>query len=267
LTVVECESCGLRFIGELLPPERIDALYEQEALADYFIELGPRHDVKFAPRLGELPTMGVAPDARILDVGCGAGDFTAMAAQAGYDAVGLDIAEPTIRAARTLHPAAEYRVASIAEIAASEPGAYDLVTLWDVIEHVVDPHAIVAECAGALRSGGLLALGTPNGESLYDTLVHVAYTTRWPIADRMLEQRFSDWHLQIWTAATLTRLVEEHDLEVVWARRHRELSAPPSLYVRQSGYAWSARFAELLDPLIEHLWPIRNKLTIYARKR
>src|SRR5262249_51190729 len=136
-----------------------------------------------------------------------------------------------------------------------------------VIEHVLDPHEVVTACARALRAGGMLAIGTPNGDSLYDSLVDIAYKMHWPMADRMLEQRYSDWHLQIWDTSTLQRLVSEHGFDLVAVRRHPELSARPSVYVAQSGYARTAQVLRAVDPVLERLWLIRNKLTLYARKR
>ena len=247
--------------------DQIGALYNREGLAEYFLGVAPRHEHKFAPRIAELPALGLPPRARVLDVGCGSGEFPALADESGYDVVGIDISMPSIRVARELHSGVDYRVADPTTVAADEPAAFDLVTLWDVIEHVLYPHEIVRACSGALRGGGILAVGTPNGDSLYDSLVDVAYKLHWPMADRMLEQRYSDWHLQIWNAATLGRLVREHGFDVVSVRRHRELSARPSAYVAQAGYARTAHLLRAGDPILERLWPIRNKLTLYARKR
>jgi 2-polyprenyl-3-methyl-5-hydroxy-6-metoxy-1,4-benzoquinol methylase len=248
-------------------PSRVEELYGGEGLAEYFAALGARHELKFRPRIAELRAAGVGEGARILDVGCGSGEFAALAQRAGYDAVGIDISEPSIRAAQTTHRGAEFRVADAETIASREPESFDLVTLWDVLEHVVDPHAVTAACANALRKGGLLAIGTPNGESLYDRLMDIAFRARLSAADRMIEARYSEYHLQIWTVPTLSQLVRGHGLDVVSMRRHRELTAAPSLYVRQAGYRRLGAAARALDPLAERLWPIRNKLTLYARKR
>ena len=266
LTVVECDVCRLTFVGDDLSDEQIDGLYAESGLADYFVALEKRHEHKFEPRLRELPRVGVAPGARVLDVGCGSGEFPALAKAAGYDAVGLDVSQPSISAARELHPDVEYRLAGADELAAAEPASFDLVTLWDVIEHVKYPHDVVAACAALVRPGGLVAFGTPNGDSLYDRVADAAYSTIPPVGKLMLMQRYSQWHLQIWTTATLSRLVRDHGLEVTWARKHRELTATPSLYLRQQRFTRLADLAQHLDGAIEALLPIRNKLTLYARR-
>jgi 2-polyprenyl-3-methyl-5-hydroxy-6-metoxy-1,4-benzoquinol methylase len=267
LTIFECADCSLRFVGDYLPQERIDSLYARPALADYFIALNERHERKFAPRLREMARLGIAPGSHVLDVGCGSGEFPAMAAAAGYDAAGIDVSEPSLEAAARLHPSVDFRVAEVEELAADEPETYDVVTLWDVIEHVLRPHAVIKGCAAVLRPGGLIAVGTPNGDSIYDRVGDAAYRTVRPLGRLLLMQRYSEWHLQIWTRRTLGRLLEEHGLDVAFARKHKELTARPSLYVRQAGFGRLAALAEVADGAVEAAWPIRNKLTIYARKR
>src|SRR6266540_3497718 len=223
LTVVECDVCRLTFVGDDLSDEQIDGLYAESGLADYFVALEKRHEHKFEPRLRELPRVGVPPGARVLDVGCGTGEFPALAKAAGYDAVGLDVSQPSISAARELHPDVEYRLAGADELAAAEPASYDRVA-------------------------------------------DAAYSTIPPVGKLMLMQRYSQWHLQIWTTATLSRLVRDHGLDIAWTRKHRELTATPSLYLRQQRFTRLADLAQHLDGAIEALLPIRNKLTLYARR-
>ena len=267
LTVFECRDCSLKFIGDDLPDERIERLYAQPELAEYFVALEERHERKFAPRLAELSRLGIAPASRLVDVGCASGEFPAMAADAGYQAVGIDVSEPSIEAARRVHPDVDYRVTDVERLAADEPQSFDVVTMWDVIEHVLRPHDLIAGSAGALRTGGIVAIGTPNGDSIYDRTGHAAYKLVRPLGQLLLQQRYSEWHLQIWTARTLGRLLEDHGFEIVHVRKHRELTARPSLYFRQAGWKRVARVAQATDGLVEAAWPIRNKLTMYGRKR
>lgn len=266
LTIFRCDECSLQFVGDDVPDERIDLIYGSEALANYFVALGDRHERKFTPRLREFERIGIASGSRVLDVGCGSGEFPAMAAAVGYDVVGLDVSEPSIRAARQLHPAIDFQVGDASDLATSEPQSFDVVTLWDVIEHVKRPHEVVAACAALLRSGGMIVLGTPNGDSLYDRTADVSYKFARPLGKLMLQQRYSEWHLQIWTAHTLGRLLRDHGFEVVVARKHRELTATPSLYLTQAGFERLGAVAKRTDGLIEAAVPVRNKLTVYARK-
>jgi 2-polyprenyl-3-methyl-5-hydroxy-6-metoxy-1,4-benzoquinol methylase len=99
----------------------------------------------------------IAPPARILDVGCGRGDFLAAAAESGYEAVGLDVSEAAIRICRTRQLQA-FQV-TLAEFRSSAP--FDFVAMWDVIEHVQQPRDLVTAAAAHLRPGGYLVIKTP----------------------------------------------------------------------------------------------------------
>jgi 2-polyprenyl-6-hydroxyphenyl methylase/3-demethylubiquinone-9 3-methyltransferase len=102
-------------------------------------------------------------DRKAADVGCGAGLLAEPLARLGAEVTGVDAAPENIAAARA-HAlgqglAIDYRVGSVEAL---EPGAYDLVTSLEVVEHVSDPRAFVDGLARALKPGGLLILSTPN---------------------------------------------------------------------------------------------------------
>jgi 2-polyprenyl-6-hydroxyphenyl methylase / 3-demethylubiquinone-9 3-methyltransferase len=101
-----------------------------------------------------------------LDVGCGAGLVCEPLARLGARITGIDAAPELIVVARE-HAAAmgleiDYRTGDVQQL----EGEFDLVTSMEVIEHVADPAAFVAELAKRLAPGGLLILSTPNQTSL-----------------------------------------------------------------------------------------------------
>ncbi|MGW8369387.1 MAG: bifunctional 2-polyprenyl-6-hydroxyphenol methylase/3-demethylubiquinol 3-O-methyltransferase UbiG [Gammaproteobacteria bacterium] len=104
--------------------------------------------------------------ARVLDVGCGAGILSEALARRGATVTGVDPAERSIAAAKA-HAASsnltiDYRVDSLAHIAASEAGAFDIVTCLELLEHVPDPEQTIAGCARAVRPGGTVFFSTIN---------------------------------------------------------------------------------------------------------
>jgi 2-polyprenyl-6-hydroxyphenyl methylase/3-demethylubiquinone-9 3-methyltransferase len=103
---------------------------------------------------------------RVLDVGCGGGILAEAMARSGAHVKGIDLAEKPLKVAE-LHRlesgvAVEYEAASAEELAAREPGRYDVVTCMEVLEHVPDPASQVAACAQLLKPGGHAFFATIN---------------------------------------------------------------------------------------------------------
>ncbi|MGH2571026.1 MAG: class I SAM-dependent methyltransferase [bacterium] len=98
---------------------------------------------------------------RLLDVGCGLGFFVQAAGRVpGWQAVGWEI---STLAARWGVERLGVRIATGPfEEAGFAAGSFDLVTLWDVIEHLADPHATLWQCRELLPDGGRIFLHTPN---------------------------------------------------------------------------------------------------------
>src|SRR5450631_4325476 len=90
-------------------------------------------------------------NAGVLDVGCGGGILTEALARAGARALGIDLSQAVLDVAE-LHAfehklALEYRAIAAEELAQERPGAFDLVTCMEMLEHVPDPPAMVAALA------------------------------------------------------------------------------------------------------------------------
>ncbi len=105
-------------------------------------------------------------DARVLDVGCGGGLLSEALAARGAQVTALDLAEELIEIAR-LHGlesgvTVDYRVQTVESLAEQSPGAFDVVTCMEMLEHVPDPAAILDACARLLKPGGRLFVSTLN---------------------------------------------------------------------------------------------------------
>lgn len=103
---------------------------------------------------------------RVLDVGCGGGILAESMATRGADVLGTDLAEGPLAVAR-LHAMEsgvrlDYRLVSVEALADEMPGAFDVVTCMEMIEHVPDPAAVVAACSRLARPGGHVVLSTIN---------------------------------------------------------------------------------------------------------
>jgi len=104
--------------------------------------------------------------ARLLEVGSGYGYFLEMVSQAGWEAEGVEISNYACQVARSrgckVHQKDLLSVPLVSE-------SYDVITMWDVIEHLTNVGEIVERCAALLRPGGALIARTPDGRALRHT--------------------------------------------------------------------------------------------------
>lgn len=98
---------------------------------------------------------------RVLDLGCAFGFVTRLLKRAGHDAVGVDASPAYIARARRADPTGEYLLADAARTGLP-PASFDGVIFLDVLEHLPDEEAAIAEVARVLRPGGALAVSVPH---------------------------------------------------------------------------------------------------------
>jgi 2-polyprenyl-3-methyl-5-hydroxy-6-metoxy-1,4-benzoquinol methylase len=106
-------------------------------------------------RIGLLRAELRPDDRKILDAGRGPGTLVSELAEAGYEAIGLDIFELASRR----YPAARFLQHSVEDLPwPAEPGSQDFVAAFEVIEHLLRPRALIEGAGQALAPGGHLAL-------------------------------------------------------------------------------------------------------------
>lgn len=128
-------------------------------------ESRPLHDLN-PVRLGYVAARMDLRGAKVADVGCGGGLLSEALARAGAQVTGIDLGEKVIDVARLhLHESGlqvDYRVQSSAALAAAEPASFDAACCMELIEHVPDPMALVADLAAMVKPGGLVFMSTIN---------------------------------------------------------------------------------------------------------
>ena len=102
----------------------------------------------------------------IADVGCGGGILSEALATRGARVLGIDLAGKALQVAR-LHALetgaqVEYRAVPAEELALEQPGAFDIVTCMEMLEHVPDPARTIEACATLVRPGGWVLFSTIN---------------------------------------------------------------------------------------------------------
>jgi 2-polyprenyl-3-methyl-5-hydroxy-6-metoxy-1,4-benzoquinol methylase len=151
--------------------------------ADLLRGRGPTFQKRFAPLLPK------ARDARILDVGCGYGEFLYFLQRAGYsDTCGIDLDSAHVKIASDLGVGQVHR-ADAREFLRSSPG-YDFISAIDVLEHFPKHEVIdLVECARhALKPGGRFLCQVPNVAAFFAPLFYMDFTHQTPFTASSLKQ-------------------------------------------------------------------------------
>lgn len=162
---------------------------------------------------------------RVLDVGCGNGSMLALPlAQRGFQVTGIDIDERSIEHAKQLakeHPNATFVCGDVAEL---KTGKFDVVILAEVLEHMTEPHTLLADSAKHLNESGIVIITVPNGYGEFEIdsrLFHLLRLQR--IVDALAKNNreivaatdnHESGHVQSFTRRRLRRLFAECSLAV-----------------------------------------------------
>lgn len=212
--IVQCRNCGLVYTNPRLADHNATYLDAGCADADTITQHDRAKQRVFTGALDEIERWldgdpGQSP--RLLDVGCGSGHFLALAQQRGFDVTGIEPAATSADYAQHQYGLSLIRRNILqAEL---PPESFDVITAWDVIEHVADPQAVLQKCVTWLRPGGVMALRFPSArwQKIKGVILH-----RWLAGER---PAFSPtMHLYFFNEDTFAKLAQKVHLDVLRTR-------------------------------------------------
>lgn len=191
--VLKCSKCGLVYKDAAFTPEGLNRIYSTD-----YVHFQPNAamtwaDVNsFKQKLDSCQKLlgGVLPEqVRLIDVGCGGGNFVEIARRLGYDAEGIDPFLPEGNQSPYL------RRGSPGDL---DPYSYDVVVLLNVAEHLIEPRDMFTEIRRILKPGGVFLLTCPFGDSIARRI----HKERW--THLALEE-----HLLFWTPGALRHVLRD----------------------------------------------------------
>jgi 2-polyprenyl-6-hydroxyphenyl methylase/3-demethylubiquinone-9 3-methyltransferase len=129
-------------------------------------EFRPLHQIN-PLRLDWIDQQAHIAGKRVVDVGCGGGILAESMARRGANVLGIDLADRPLKVAQ-LHAMEsgvanlDYRSIAAEDLAAEQPGQFDVVTCMEMLEHVPDPSSVVRACAQMVKPGGWIFFSTLN---------------------------------------------------------------------------------------------------------
>jgi 2-polyprenyl-3-methyl-5-hydroxy-6-metoxy-1,4-benzoquinol methylase len=201
--IERCRRCSLVYANPRPPQSAVLERYNKEYFWNEYLPAagaagGVIDDAVLDGRHAAMLELirGEAPDGRrMLEVGSGAGLFLRAASRAGWDPAGLELSEDGASFARDrLGLDVRTEPAEAMSFAAS---SFDVAVMFDVIEHLFDPRAVLGATRRALRPGGLVVLTTPN----FDALSRYALGLAWAVLNPFE-------HMYYFTEKTLSALLD-----------------------------------------------------------
>jgi 2-polyprenyl-3-methyl-5-hydroxy-6-metoxy-1,4-benzoquinol methylase len=268
--VVQCSRCGLVYVN----PRDTGVLFSKgsdrmdfarvvgtrdghQMLLAYLRDQAPWRARNFAEAVHEISGF-VSPPGKLLDVGCHCGIFLNEARKIGFEVCGVEPIAELARYGREELGISVYQ--GVLREATFRENSFDVITYFQVLEHVPDPRQELLEAHSLLRPRGLLVVEVPRIDCATVRLL------------RGHHRHFSEWHLYFFSIKTLSALLEQSGFQV------RRLDFPP----RKITLGFLARLLGRTSPLLSKImlkglrlsrlencrmaFPTRDVLRIFALK-
>lgn len=158
--IVKCKECGLVYTNPMENPDSLLKGYE-DVIDQEYLDTEKYRKLLLLEHLKHIEAFKTK--GKMLDIGCFAGYFLELAKQKGWDVYGI---EPSNWARNVAKKRKVKIISESIDNAKLSDKTYDVITMWDVIEHLPNPRQVLKKCYDSLDDKGIIALGTPNIECL-----------------------------------------------------------------------------------------------------
>lgn len=254
--IVKCNECGLIYINPRLKAKDIVEGYSS-AVDEAYVSQAEGRIQSFRKSMEEIEkTYG--KKGKILDVGCAAGFFLAAAKEKGWECRGV---EPSKWLGEWGSKKFGIKIdQGVLEEQNYPAKSFDVVTLWDVLEHVPDPSKTLAECKRVLKDDGILVLNYPN---IGSSLAKIAGKRWWFLLSV---------HLTYFVPETIKKMLERQGFDLVKSKRHYGRLSIGYLVGRfkpysKAVYAFLNKITSTLGLNDKQISYYASQTRVYARKK
>jgi 2-polyprenyl-3-methyl-5-hydroxy-6-metoxy-1,4-benzoquinol methylase len=267
--VVRCSDCGLVFNDLFLTDHHKRSIYDDfgsEFELPVYETLAEVYRVQFETYISlieEFTTPG-----RLLDIGCAVGYFLKVARARGWQARGIDISAPAVAYARDTF-GLPVQQTTLRE-ACFPDKLFDVITMWDTIEHLDDPLQELLEVNRISENEGILVIKTPNENGLFKRGARFVYLLSGGLVKFHLSFLYYPAHLYSFSEQTLTVLLKKAGYEVLAVRAEMSDRLIISERIRRSQRGLRRMLLlKLILPIVfylAHITGMPNKQIVVARK-
>lgn len=266
---------GLHYLKTLDPIDSLPAEVDQKSLTnetEYYIDKQLQHSRERFEKQVKVITdfVGDVDNLRILDIGSGGGLFLSLLQEKGAITKGIELSDPRIIYARTKYKLDIVKTPIEDSYWDDFKNHFDVVTMWDVIEHVNFPNAILRRSLELLKPGGLIAIDTPCRDSFYHRFGELSYRLSRGRFPTFLNSMYSSnvfAHKQIFSTNEMSHMMIHAGMIDIRVGKFHELSFPYLFYLKK--ILRSDLVAKLMLPSVHaflYVFPIKNKMLAVARK-
>lgn len=196
--IVRCSNCGLVYVNPRIDTETVAYSYSNAKDEVYVKGAAGRKRTfrRYVKKIGKWRR----PPGRLLDIGCAAGFFVHEARKCGWDATGIEPSKWLVKWG--IKNLGEKLYEGTLRQGRFKEGEFDLLTMWDVLEHLPDPAGELHECNRILKQGGMLVINYPDFGSI---LARLTGSRWWFLLSN---------HLYYFTPDTMRRYLQKSGFEV-----------------------------------------------------
>ena len=244
-SVLSCSVCGCYYVSPAPSEDLLNEFYSSYHVTHFGGRIGygvenikseldvldPQSDPRLSFLLKDMPSRSGA-EYRVLDFGCGTGEFLYQAKRLGASVAGVEFDHAAISICHQL--GLESVSLGGIDVLKTIDEKFDLIVLNDVIEHLLNPNQLISALCELLDNGGKILIWTPNGDAIAND-------------DRKITLRVDLEHMQYLTSGAVSELCRRNGLSVC--------------HYQQLGFPSDSNF---IDDISEQSWKARIKSRLLA---